>query len=401
MKILLVCNKFPYPPRDGGSLATYNMARGLVEAGNSVDLLAMNTSRHYTRDGVQKIDIRGLNRIRDVFVNNTPGYGGLLYNLLFLSIPYNAGKFVNAGFNKALSSMLQERDYDIVQMEGLYLAGYIDTIRKNTKARVVYRAHNVEHVIWRDYSNRKNNLKRLYFHDLGKRIRVFEKDFLNRYDLLATFTKDDLEILNALGNIKPAIVAPFGIYPGEFPAAEREQNDVPSLQYIGALDWRPNIEALNWFIDNVWTVMKKKYPALRFFVAGRNSNSAFARKMARAGIDFMGEVISSKEFLARGGIFVAPLISGSGMRVKIIEAFCMNKPVVASSAAAKGLPVENGVNILVADSPGEFAAHIGSLISDPHFAMTLGQGGRDLTYRFFNNTLIAEEVTLFYKNHCI
>jgi polysaccharide biosynthesis protein PslH len=400
MNILLVCNKFPYPPRDGGSLATYNMARGLVEAGNCLDLLAMNTSKHYSAD-VSSIDIKGLNKVRDVFIDNTYSYAGLLNNLLFSSMSYNAEQFVNREFEMVLSGMLREKHYDFVQLEGLYLSPYIQAIREGSEAGIIYRAHNIEHVIWRSYSRRVNKLKRLYFINQEKKIRILEKGIINKYDLLATFTETDLEILNALGNDRPSIVAPFGIYPDEFPAGKVSVNQGLHLQYIGALDWMPNIESLDWFIDNVWLRVKKKYPDLRFFVAGRNAKNEFVKKMIGKGIDFVGEVESSKEYLSNEGIVIVPLFSGSGIRVRIIEALSMKKPIIATSLAVAGIPVENGVNILIADTSDTFIEHIDKLLSNRHYADTLGESGGELSSRVFNNRIIAEELTLFYKNHCL
>jgi polysaccharide biosynthesis protein PslH len=403
MRILLICNKFPYPPRDGGSLASYNMTRGLVEAGNRVDLLAMNTSKHYSPEGVLNIDIDGLNKVRDVFIDNSVSYPGLLYNLLFSAAPYNAGRFIHKTFKTVLADMLQENEYDIIQMEGLYLASYIQEIRENTKAKIVYRAHNIEHEIWGGYlRNTKAISGKFYLSHQYKKIRNFEQEFVNRYDLLATVTQADLEKLNSMGNDKPAIVAPFGMYPHEFIMAKSSSaGDWFHLQYIGALDWLPNVESLNWFIDNVWVKVKKKYPGLRFSVAGRNPRENFAKKMVTKGIDFLGEVESSREYLSENGIVVVPLFSGSGIRVKIIEALFMNKPVIATSFAVSGIPVEDGVNILLADSENEFLDCIGKLITDQDYAAGIGARAGELSSRYFNNRTITEELTTFYKIHSV
>ncbi len=403
MRILLICNKFPYPPRDGGSLASYNMARGLVEAGNRVDLLAMNTSKHYSPGGVLNIDIEGLNKVRDVFIDNSVSYPGLFFNLLFSSTPYNAGRIIHKTFKKVLADMLRENEYDIIQMEGLYLASYLKEIRENTKAKIVYRAHNIEHEIWNSYCrNTKAISEKFYLGHQNKKIKNFEQEFVNRYDLLATVSKADLEKLNSMGNEKPAIVAPFGMYPDEFIMAKSSSvGDSFHLQYIGALDWLPNVESLNWFIDNVWVKVKKKYPGLRFSVAGRNPKGRFAKKMVRKGIDYFGEVASSRKYLSENGVVVVPLFSGSGIRVKIIEALFMKKPVIATTFAVSGIPVEDGVNILIADNENAFLDCIGKLVTDQDYAAGMGARAGELSARYFDNRTITDELTAFYKIHSV
>jgi polysaccharide biosynthesis protein PslH len=320
---------------------------------------------------------------------------------LFSSTPYSAGRIIHKTFTTALADMLRENEYDIIQIEGLYLASYLRVIRENTKAKIVYRAHNIEHEIWDSYCRNTRAISgKFYLGRQNKKIRNFEQAFVNRYDLLATVTKADLEKLNSMGNNKPAIVAPFGMFPDEFIMAKSSSaSDRFNLQYIGALDWLPNIESLNWFIDNVWVKAKKKYPGLRFSVAGRNPKRSLAKKMVRKGIDFFGEVESSRKYLSEKGIVVVPLFSGSGIRVKIIEALFMKKPIIATTFAVSGMPVEDGVNILLADNENSFLDCIGKLITDQHYAAGIGARAGELSSLYFNNGTITDELTAFYKIH--
>ncbi len=401
MNILVVCNKFPYPPKDGGSLATFNMIRGLAGAGNRIDLLAMNTSRHFSPVGTREIDIAGLNRVRDVYIDNSISIPGLIFNLLFSSEPYNATRFFSLEFQAVLLEMLREGNYDIVQLEGLYLAPYIKPIRENTQAKIVYRAHNIEYLIWDSYHKNTGNLfKKLYLGGLKEKIRNFELEFVNKYDLLVAITGADLKELNLMGNEKPSVVSPFGMYPGEIPVNDNTADDI-CLQYIGALDWLPNIESLNWFIDRVWIRIKSKYPGLKFKVAGRNAGRGLVKKMAGKGIEFHGEVKDSGDFLSQNGIFVVPLFSGSGIRVKIIEALFMKKAIIATSFAVTGIPVENGKNILLADYENEFIGHIISLLEDRELFTGLGTRAGELSADCFDNGLIAGELSAFYKKYAV
>ncbi len=402
MNILLVCNKIPFPPRDGGSLASYNMARGLVEAGNQIDLLAMNTSKHYSPDGLMDIDIHDLNKKRDVFIDNSINFFQLFFNLVFSSLPYNAECYIQKKFKVVLEEMLQEDMYDVVQLEGLYLIPYIKTIREYSNAIIVYRAHNIENIIWENYYKRERNLlKKWYFSEFYKRIRRFELEYINSYDILVTITNKDLDVLNHMGNEKPAMVAPFGIYPDELPGKNVSGRIDFCLQYIGALDWLPNLEALEWFISKIWVVLKLKYPRLIFRVAGRNAKVSYIKYLKSNGVDFMGEVESSRDFLSQSGILVVPLFSGSGIRVRVIEAMNMGKPMILTSYAISGIPAENGKQLILADDEHSFAKSVELLLAEPEYALRLGRGARDLSCKLYDNRRITNELSSFYKDNLL
>lgn len=398
MNILMICNKYPFPPHDGGSLASLNMAKGLVKAGNSVDMLAMNTSRHFYGKGINGNKIEGLGRVTGVFVDTSITYRGILRNLIFSSIPYTAERFISGEFEEAIASMIFKKSYDIIQLEGLYLSHYLPAIRRNSDVAVVYRAHNVEHMIWDTLSKRlRKGLRSVYVSNLQKRIKKYEQSFINSYDLLATVTGEDLDILNQLGNRKPAIVAPFGMFQEDFQVNCQSSEADLNLHYIGALDWLPNIESLEWFIKKVWVVIRERHPGMRFYVAGRNANGSLVRFLLKNRVDFVGEVEDSRKFICQAGILVVPLFAGSGIRVRIIEAMFAGKPIVATSSAVSGIPAEHGRHLLIADNGYDFVSNLDKLISDNEYVKRVGLNAREFAVQYYNNLTIAEELTGFYK----
>lgn len=399
MRILLVTNKFPSPPRDGGSLASYTMASGLAENGSKVDLLAMNTSKHYIFEGMPESAVTGVNKTIKVFVDTSHSIRDIISNLLFSTLPYNSTRFISDDFSKALKQMLKESSYDIVQLEGLYLAPYIDTIRGNSAALVSYRAHNIEHIIWKGFWRReKNPFRRWYYRNLYKRILKFEQEFINKYDLLVPITKQDELYLGKMGNTRESFVSAFGMYPSEIPLFRKSVKREPIIQYIGALDWKPNIDGLDWFIDRVWARVKSEVDGAIFMVAGRNSERGYARNLVRNSIDFRGEVGSAAKYLMQSGILVVPLFAGSGIRVRIIEAMLMGKPIVATSFAVTGIPVENGRHLLLADNEDDFAGAVSKMLRDPDFAFRIGRNARELALENFDNRVITGKLISFYKN---
>ncbi len=400
MNILLVSNKMPFPPRDGGSLATYNMLKGLAEEGNRVDLLAMNTAKHFSPLALRQPESVIVERFVSVYVDNRVKLSSLVTNLLVSSLPYNAGRYISVKFREALAEMLKSVKYNVVQLEGLYLAAYIDTIREYSDARIVYRAHNIEHLIWERVGLNNNNLlKKWYIKGQSGRIRRFEHGVINRYDMIAAITENDMETLNVMGNNKPCIVAHFGMYDKNSRTAATQGSDELCLQFIGALDWLPNIEALQWFSENVWKVLKNRYPDLRFYIAGRNAGRRLVRYLRKTEADFLGEIESAAEFLNTPGILVVPLLSGSGVRVRVIEAMYSAKPIIASSKAVSGISCEEGKHLLLADDPAGFIYCIEKLLHNPADASSMGRSAREFAVKTFNNREISGRLTDFYKKH--
>jgi len=239
MNILQVCNKSPYPPHDGGSLASYSLLRSFSRLGHAVTLLTMCTPKHDLSQQ-DKNELSAMVRLFTVEVDTTINKFRLLVNLIFSRLPYNAERFISPAFDATLSRILQNTSYDIVQLEGLYLTPYIGTIRRYSKARIVLRAHNVENEIWSRLASQESGiLKKFYFKILSRRIMQYEIASLNRYDLLVPITRRDLDIFKHLGNIKPAHVCPAALDVERFSVPEKFSG-LPTLFFLGSLDWRPN-----------------------------------------------------------------------------------------------------------------------------------------------------------------
>ena len=399
MNILVLANKMPYPPKDGGAIATLSLARSLRRCGCEVDLLAMNTPKHNCKVEDIPSEISSEINFYAINVDTTIKATKALCNLLFSSKPYNAERFVNDAFAEKLKALLSEKQYDVVQLEGLYLCPYIETIRKYSSAKIALRAHNVEHEIWkRMVENEKSLPKRLYKGIIARRMRRFEQSYINVYDLLVPITDRDADFFSQNGNTKPVYVAQSGIEP-ESPllSIDNSKADFPSFSFLGALDWQPNIEGLEWFVLNVWNEYRKKHSGAKFRAAGRNADKEFADFLISNGVDYLGELESVVDYYASGMIFVVPLMSGSGMRVKIVEAMAAGKVVITTSVGTEGIATENGRNIFIADSATDFITCMEKLASDKVLCDDVSAKARDFIKDNYDNDLIATRLLYFYK----
>jgi glycosyltransferase involved in cell wall biosynthesis len=395
MKILHLCNKIPYPPIDGGAIAVLNLARLLAEKGHEVWIMAMNTGKH--RIGEKEIPEELLKSIHFVYfsVDSRIRPLKLMTNLIFSAEPYNAVRFHNRNFAEKLTDLLNREKFDIIQMEGLYLKWYISTIRKNHAGKIVYRAHNIESEIWTELARqRKNPVERSYFRIIARRMRKYEQDMINRYDLLLPISEHDEAVLESMGNIKPSHITHTHIPDAGFHMAVSPVNH--NLFFIGALDWIPNQEGLIWFLEKVWQVLKKEIPQLEFHIAGRNAPGWIGKKCKRYKAVFHGEVASSHDFFDRNGIMIVPLFAGSGLRIKIIEAMARSKAIVSTSKAVQGLPLTNGKEILIEDDERMMKESICKLLEDPGKCLQLQKTAYDFVSMNFRSNFVVDNLLYFY-----
>ena len=398
MQILQLCNKVPWPPKDGGAIATLTMSKGFSLLGHHVHVLAMNTQKHHiTLEEIpetlkEKVDFELVD------VPAKISWNGLLSNLLFSKQPYNASRFINESFSRRLIQLLKTNEFDIIQLEGLYLCPYIPLIRTYSKAIVAYRAHNVEHEIWERTAAVTPGLKRLYLKILAKRIKKFELNQLNEYDVLVPITDRDGELLDQLGNTKPRHTTQTGIDLATLVPKAGNQ-EYPSVFHIGALDWAPNQEGILWFLEHCWPTLHKQHPSLSFYIAGRNAPEWLVDRLKGPNVVYLGEIEDAYSFMNSKAIMLVPLLSGSGMRVKIIEGLALGKAIVSTHIGAEGIAVENGKHLVLADSPKDFSAAVSQLISDREHYNQLCKHAIDFIHDKFDNLAIAESLTDFYKQH--
>lgn len=398
MKILQLTNKIPYPPKDGGAIATLNLSKGLARLGNTVDILGMNTSKHFVELSNLPSDLTSLVTIQEVRIDTEISLKDALRNLLFSHKPYNAERFFSEDFTKALINLLKNNQYDVVQLEGLYMAYYIPVIRKYSNARIALRAHNIEHEIWeRNARQEKTFWKRWYIQVLARRIRKFKISVMNQYDLLIPITERDASHFDSFGNIKPMHVVPAG-FDMSLLIPHPELIEFPSVFFIGTLDWFPNQEGIIWFLDRIWPRLCIKHPDVVFNIAGRNAPEWIVQRFnTTVGVNFLGEIDDAYAFINKNAIMVAPLFSGSGMRVKIIEGMALGKTIITTSIGAEGINVTTGENIIIEDDENQFVLRLDELLRDRVLLESIGANAHHFVEQNYDNHKISVSLAHFYE----
>ncbi|MBN1182441.1 MAG: glycosyltransferase family 4 protein [Bacteroidales bacterium] len=395
MKILQICTKIPYPPLDGGSIAIVNLAQGFVNAGHKVDILAMNTPKHYQKEILQQIqaDLR----LFYVDVDTDIKIPKLFFNLILSRLPYNATRFISEKFEKQLITLIKDESYDVIQLEGLYLLPYVKVIRNICNAIIAYRAHNIEYEIWERSLSMASGIKKMYLKNLVKRLKRFETGHINTYDVLVPITRRDLSTFNLMQNKMPAFVSPTGFNMDKL-FHDNISEEFPSSFFLGALDWFPNQEGLIWFINKVWRKIHSQNPNIQFYIAGRNAPLWLENKLKQPGIIYLGEIEDAHVFMLSKGIMIVPLFSGSGMRIKIIEGMALGKTIIASPVAAEGIDITHNENIIIADGEEDFINAIDNLLKNKQLYDMIGKNAQKFITENYDNKTISSSLAEFYKS---
>lgn len=398
MKILLVSTKFPYPPKDGGAIATLTLAKGYALSGHMVTVLCMNTPKHFYDPALLPADLSSTVKFIPVPVDTGIYPSKLVKNFIFSSLPYNAEQFYSLAFEKKLTEVIKTGDFDIIQLEGIYLVYFAEKIRKLSAAKIILRAPNIEHDIWKTLAvHEKNFLRKLYLRNFSLRVRSLEDRLMNHYDAIVPITLEDAKIFSLMGNKKPMHIAPFGINTNHLDNVTKANPS--SLFFIGALDWMPNLSGLEWFLKEVWKkkILKTGQSELKFYVAGRNTPVWLKRKYEDERTVFAGEVNDAAKFMEDKGIMVVPLFSGSGMRIKIIEGMAHGKAIISTSLGASGIDYKKGKQILIADTPDGFTKYIHDLAYDPLRQQQMGENAADFVRENFDAQSIVHSLLNFYE----
>jgi len=394
MKILILCNKSPWPKREGGPIAMHAMISGLIQAGHSVKVLAANTNKYAVDPDTIPADFKTKTQIEFVDIDLSVTISGALFNF-FSGKSYHVTRFHTKAFEQKITEVLQKETFDIIQLEMLQMASYLDILRKYSKAAVVLRAHNIEHKIWqRIAENCTNPIKRFYLNHLYHSLRRFEIRILNKMDGIVAITPVDARNFDRLSHSTNIISIPFGINLESLPENPVQPNEA-SLFHIGTMNWFPNEEGIKWMIDEVWPQVAKKLPGIELHLAGRYMPE-WLLKLSIPRITVDGEVPDVWEYMQRFSIMVVPLFSGSGIRIKIVEAMAAGKAIITTAIGAEGINYDNGQDLLIAKDARSFADAIVKLYNEKALRDSLGKNARALITREHDNNKLMLKLTAFY-----
>jgi glycosyltransferase involved in cell wall biosynthesis len=394
MKVLVIGSRIPFPLHDGGAIATFNMLKGLSEAGVELSFAAINTKKHFVEQKTIERELGFIKHIHTFYIDTDVKILPALINI-FSSNSYNIDRFYNKSFERELTELVSKNRFDLIHFEGLFVAAYAPAIRKACTSPLLLRQHNIEFNIWKTLAGRTGFLpKKLYLQMLAKRIEKFEKNILHHFDAVVPITENDEDGLRQIGYKGVLKTIPAGI------EVQREQSShhiyANSIYHIGSMEWMPNRQAMDWFHNDIWPLIVKRKPEAKFYMAGKNMPAEYL-EMNSPNFHVLGEVENLHEFVRNKSILVVPLKSGSGIRIKTLEAMLAGKAVVSTVQGAQGLPVNNGEHCLIADSSEAFADAVIKLLDDHELRNRLADNGKRLALDNYGNVAVSRKWVEFYS----
>ena len=389
MKILCVKAGGLVPPDTGGKIRSYNILRQLARQ-HSITLFsfyaAHNPDVHaelkHMFDRVVTMPLR---------IPAPKSFAEMCdYALrLFSSEPYGITKYCRPEVRRGLRALLEQENYDVILCDFMAAAGVIPWDCATPK---VLFTHNVEATIWRrHYEVASNMIWKAISWQEWRKMEAAERRYLRLADRVLAVSETDRDAFAAFLNAEKLTVIPTGVDIEYFQPLAGEET-ANSLVFTGSMDWLPNQDAIFYFADAILPLIREHSPEVFLDVVGRNpSRKLQALAESEKSIRLTGWVDDIRPFLGRGSVCIVPLRIGGGTRLKIFEAMAMGKAVVSTSVGAEGLAVRSGENIILADTPNDFAQAVISLLRDPRRRQQLGAAARTLVQENYSWTMVAND----------
>jgi polysaccharide biosynthesis protein PslH len=404
-RILFLAHLLPWPLEGGGQIKSYHTLRILASRFN-IKMIA------FIRSEQEKENIRHLQalcaggietvllsrgKVRDIM----QALDALVHRKSFL-----VSRDDSDSFRHCVQEYLTVPDaFQVVHVDHLQMMQFVPPADAIPPVKVVLDNHNIEHRIPKRLptGTRNNPVMRLYAGQEWPKLRDFERNAVRRADLTLAVSEEDVAGLRELAASQAdrIIPIPIGVDTDYFAVAPRKPAS-RTLLSIGTMYWPPNVEAMLYFWSQIWPKVKAKAPNVVLKIAGAKPTAAIrALPKKDAAVHVIGSVPDVRPYAEDCAAFIVPLLSGSGMRVKILNALSMGLPVVSTTVGAEGISVTNGENILLADTPEEFTDAVVRLLRDPDLGKGLGQAGRQLMEAQYSWDIIGRQLLQAYEAHVI
>ncbi len=385
--LLFITPELPYPPQSGGKVKSLKLLHSLADH-YEVTLacpLKMDDATHVEEfHQVSPCD----GHLHETV--NIPRSPRSLVTSYLRRVPLNVHRTYSARLSDQIAALADS--YDVIFLDHYEVYTYLP---HSYRGLTVYHAHNAYFKMWQRYSELPGNpVLRLAAWLEAYRVRNFEAEVAGTCDITFAAPNDAKELMSQ-GVPEEKMRNTFHL--GDDSQLElpelRYEDTQKKLMYVGFLGWEPNSQGLLWFIQQVWPLLLKRHPDLRFDVVGKDADIRLQQAVAEFdGISLRGFVDDLQTVYRDSRVSVAPLLFGSGMKVKVLDAMARGMPTVTTSVGAEGIEIENSKHLLVADDPAEMADHIDDLLSDPVLWQRLQRCSRALVQERYTWTQLFKQM---------
>ncbi len=391
--LLILTPQLPYPPHQGTSLRNYHIIKGL-SARHQITLLSFmqDSSDDGSRDFGPLKDF--CDRIITVPAPKTRTTKMRIRQMLSSRLPDMARRLNSRRFEISLKRILCEQAFDIVQVEGIEMAWTIQAIRQTKPdQRVIYDAHNAESLLQyralkADLRNPSRWVAAFYSWVQQRRLRQFEVRIGEEADWITVVSHVDKEYLAKLLNREvPITVIPNSIDVAEYSDMSQiadcvDKSKAFDLVFVGKMDYRPNVDAVLWFAENVWPLVLRQRTRTTWAIVGQKPHSRLDHLRDFPGVTVTGWVENVHPYLVGAKVLIMPFRVGSGTRLKLIEAMAAGRAIVSTNLGVEGYPIVNGQGVVLANRPQDMASKVMHLLEDSELRYQLGEQGRMFAQKY-------------------
>jgi sugar transferase (PEP-CTERM/EpsH1 system associated) len=381
-QILFLTPQLPFPPHQGTALRNYGLISGLAARKHRIWLLSFVESDQPLPSTTPLADL--CEHVETVAVP-LRSRGDRLRDLM-RGYPDMARRLWSPAFQGILGDALAHTRFDVIHIEGIEMAPYLSLIKaKAADAMIIYDAHNAEYALQKrvartDWLMLSRWPAALYSAIQWRRLRRFEAEVCRAVNHVVAVSEPDAGHLRALPHETPITIIPNAIsaklYQPRLVTPEVLLH--PALVFTGKMDFRPNVDAMLWFVRRVFPIIRAEEPRAHLIIVGKNPHRRLEALYGHPGITMTGFVPDVRPYIAAADVYIAPLRMGSGTRLKLLEAMALERPIVSTTLGVEGLHAENGVHLLLADEPQTFAEAVLELLKRPARGAELGKAAAAL-----------------------
>ncbi|HET6852845.1 MAG TPA: glycosyltransferase [Pyrinomonadaceae bacterium] len=400
MRILWLKTELLHPVDKGGKIRTYNMLKEL-KRDHHVTYLTLDDGSASAEDRRNASEychelVCIPHRRREKF---TPGFYVELFLNLVAQHPYAIKKYESAAMRREISERDRNHSFDLLVCD--FLAPAVNVPRSLSTPAVLFQ-HNVEAMIWkRHYEVHTNPVKKSYLYGQWQKMRRFERDMCRRFDSVIAVSADDREQMKREYGAEAVFDVPTGVDVEFFRPNPDAKTSAHSMVFTGSMDWLPNDDAIRYFMREIMPLIKQKVADATLTVVGRNPTPALVELgKSDPSLIITGRVEDVRPYMDNAAAYIVPLRIGGGTRLKIFEAMAMEKAVVSTTIGAEGLPLTDGVELLLADEPAAFADAVVKVLTDSATAAELGQRAASIVRKNYGWRQVTESfVSICVKNN--
>ena len=391
MKILQICPKPPMPLVDGGCIASHRLSLDLLDNKNELKILTYATYKHpYVQESFDAPFLSGTKlefRFVDIKVNTFQ-----LVKNFFSNQSIQVERFKDEDFKELLFDHLGQYEYDYIILDGLMTGVYAEELKKRQKAKIIYRAHNIEHKLFDQRSMFEGTwLKRLFFKIQSKRLKKFEENIWNEVDHILSISDYDKAYIQNIVDSKKVSTYAFALESGDV----RKCLHPKTLFHIGSMDWKPNLDGILWFLEKVFPKIKEKHNNVTLHLAGKNI-SDYKEILGKEGVHIHSDVQSASDFMNAYELMIIPLQVGSGVRIKALEAMSIGKAIVATKKGIEGLNLLDN-EVAVVDDPNEMVDRISILLENEEMKSDMREKALDFVTKFHSPEMNRNKIAALFN----